>query len=195
MSDFNSLSPRARREAARALRNHKYDKTDTGLLVPSMHLRINGVFEVSAREEPYEPAPNMVVTEGLTHIIDVALSQATQKLAFYVALFSGNVTVANTWTGANWVANATEFTNYTEANRVAWAEAGAAAGSISNTASPALFTIGAGGGTVRGAALVEASAKSSTSGVLIAAARFSVDKVMAAAEELRVRYTLTASSS
>lgn len=195
MSDLNSLSRRARHEVLRAVRNHKYDRSEEGVVIPSMKLFIGGVFESAVGDGPWDVDANLVPTEGLNHILDVALSQATQKSAFYIGIFSGNVTVQSTWTGANWVANATEFTNYDEATRRAWTEAGVAAGVITNTASPALFTIATGGGTVRGAALVEASAKSAVTGVIIAAARFSVDKVMAAAEELRVRYTLTATST
>lgn len=195
MSELNNLSGRARRELSRALANHRYERTDGGIVVPSMKLSIGGFFEVAVGDGPYEIAPNLIPTEGLNHILDVALSQATQKLAFYIALFSGNVTPQATWTGANWVANATEFTNYAEATRQAWAEAGVAAGSVTNSASPASFTIGAGGGTVRGAALVEASAKSATTGVLVAAARLPADKVLAETEELRIIYTMNASST
>lgn len=195
MSDINELSRRGRRDLSQAVRNHKYEVTDEGLLFPSQQLVVGGYFEVSVNGGDFEKAPNLVPTEGLNHLLGVTLSQDTQKLGFYVSLFSGNVTVQASWTGANYVANATEFTNYDEATRVAWVEAGAAAGSISNTASPAVFTMGTGGGTIRGAALLEASAKSATTGVLIAAARFLTDKVMAEDEELRIKYTISATST
>ena len=195
MSNVNGLSRRARQELSRALSNHKYEHTDTGLLFPASGLQIGGFFEVAQGEGPYELSPNLVPTEGLTHILSVALAQGVQKLAFYIALFSGNVSVQNTWTGANFVANATEFTNYDEATRVEWQHGAVAAGSVSNADTPALFTIGAGGGTVRGVALLEASAKSATNGVLIAASRLPSDKVLAEDEELRVKYTISATST
>lgn len=195
MSDFFKLLSRARHELSRALRNHKYDKTDAGLYFPAQRLLLGGVFEASVNGGAYEAAPNLVPTEGLNHIVSVALDQGTQKLAFYVSLFSGNVTVQPTWTGANYVANATEFTNYDEANRVLWDKGDVGSGVLSNTASPAVFTIGTGSNTIRGAALLEASAKSATTGVLIAAARFGADKVMTEDEELRIKYTFTATST
>lgn len=161
----------------------------------------NGHFEVSTRKpgdaewSAWEIEPNLIVTEGLNYIVGSAMDGATPIVTFYVALFGGNVTPVNTWTGANWVANATEFTNYDEANRQTWANDAVAAGSIGNATTPAVFTIATGGGTVRGAALVENATKSSTAGKLIAASRFSTDKVLAEAEELRVRYVLAASST
>ena len=195
MSEMHTLAARHRREAQRALDTNKYEISREGVVIPSMKLAFRGVFETAGPGEDFAPSPNMIVTEGLTHILATSLAQGTQNAAFYIALFSGNVAVANTWTAANFTANATEFTNYDETARVLWAKDAASAGSIGNTSTPAAFTMSSGGGTIRGAALLSASAKSATTGVLIAAARLAADKVMAEAEELRVRYTLTASSS
>jgi hypothetical protein len=128
-------------------------------------------------------------------LLDVTLDQGSANAAFYIAPFGGNVTVAATWTAANFTANSTEFTNYDEATRVLWANDAAASNAIGNVTTAALFTIATGGGTIRGAGLISASAKSATTGKLIAAARFGTDKVMAAAEELRIKYTITGTSS
>ena len=158
--------------------------------------KVHGHFEVSYDSgKTWEIEPNLIVTEGLNYLLAAALDAAAQKTTLYIALFGGNVTPLAAWTGANWVANATEFTNYVEAARQVWDKGDAVAGSISNTATPAVFTAGVGGGTVRGAALVEASAKSATTGILIAAARFLTDKVLAETEELRVKYTISATSA
>lgn len=189
------LSARHRDEALQAIRRHKYEVTDSGIVIPSMGLAIGGVFEVAQGDGPWDVSPNLIVTEGLNHILSVALAQGTQKLAFYIAPFSGNVSVPGTWTGANFADNATEVTNYTEANRVLWAKGAVAAGAVGNSATPAVFTIGTGGATIRGVALLEANGKGATTGVLIAAARLAQDKVMSEAEELRVKYTLSATST
>jgi hypothetical protein len=141
-------------------------------------------------EGPWEVDNNMVVDQGIMHFLGATLDQVTQNSAFYIALFGGNVTVVSTWTAANFTSNSTEFTNYTESNRVLWANDAAAANSIGNDTTPAVFTIGSGGGTVRGAALLSVATKSSTSGVLIAAARFATDKVLAEDEELRIKYII-----
>lgn len=189
----NILAARHREEALQAIRAHKYDRTDSGIVIPSMKLAIGGVFEVAGNDGVWDVAPNLIPTEGLNHIIAVALAQGTQKSAFYLALFSGDVTVQSTWTGANFVTNATEVTAYT-GERQEWVDGSVAAGSVSNTASPAVFPF-TGAATVRGIALLEAAAKGATTGVLIAASKLAAAKVMANEEELRAKYTLSATST
>lgn len=164
------------------------------------HMLPAGHFEISTRKpgadwSPWQVDENLVTLEGRNYLLSAALAQGTQKLAFYVAPFGGNVTPQDTWTGANWVANATEFTNYTEATRQAWNEDAVAAGAVGNATNPAVFTIGVGGGTIRGFALVEAQAKSGTTGILFAAARLAADKVMSEGEEIRVRYSVSLNNS
>lgn len=190
-----NLMEKHRAEALRRLRNGQYEPTASGVEIPAMKLQFSGHFETQVGTGPWSIDSNLVVDQGILHIINVALDQAAANAAFYIAPFGGNVTPAASWTAANFTSNSTEFTNYTEPNRVLWANDAAAANAIGNTTTPALFTIGTGGGTIRGAALVSIATKSSTSGVLIAASRFAADKVLAAAEELRVKYTLTGSST
>ena len=191
-----NLMAKHRAEALRRLRSGQYEVSKNGaILVPALGLSFAGHWETQIGDAPWEVDPNIVVDEGILHILDVALDQGAANSAFYIAPFGGSVTPVNTWTAANFTANSTEFTNYTESTRVAWANDGAAANAIGNSTTPATFTIGTGGGTIRGAALISASAKSATSGKLVAAARFSADKVMAAAEELRVKYIISGTSS
>lgn len=192
---IQNLGQRHANEARRQIQLNKYEHTDSGIYIPKMGLNIAGQFETSINGGPWDIDANMVVTEGLNHIVGVALAQATQKTAFYIALQGGDVAVAATWTGANYTANATEFTAYDEATRVLWVDGSVSAGAVSNTASPAVFTISANSSVVRGAALMEASAKSATTGVLVCAARFSADKTLDDDEELRVKYTITATSA
>lgn len=158
-------------------------------------ISLQGHFEVQVGDGPWEVCPNLVVTEGINHILDVALDQGTANASFYIAPFSGNVTPGASWTAANFTANSTEFTNYTEATRVLWDNDAVSAGSIGNNTTAATFTMDTGGGTVRGAALISASAKSATTGKLVAAARFAADKTLTVGEELRVKYIITGTSS
>jgi len=155
-----------------------------------------GHWEISAGRAPWEIIPNIVVDEGILYLLNAGLAQGSQATALYIALFGGATTPANTLTAATFAGVQTEFTNYTETTRVVWAKDAAAANSIGNTTTPALFTMATGGGTVRGAALIAtASGKGATTGTLIAAAKFPSDKIMSAGEELRIRYTIAGSSS
>lgn len=190
-----NLMEKHRAEALRRLRNGQYEPTASGVEIPAMKLQFSGHFETQVGTGPWSIDSNLVVDQGILHIINVALDQASANAAFYIAPFGGNVTPAATWTAANFTSNATEFTNYTETTRVLWANDVVAANAIGNTTTPALFTMNTGGGTIRGAALISIATKNATTGVLIAAARFGADKILAATEELRVKYTLSGTSS
>lgn len=191
-----NLMAKHRAEALRRLRSGQYEVSDNGVvLVPAMGLSFAGHWETQVGDEPWHVDPNIVVNEGILHILDVALDQGAANSAFYIAPFNGAVTPAASLTAATFTGTTTEFTNYDETTRVAWANDAVASNAIGNNTTPATFTISTGGGTIRGAGLISASAKSATSGKLIAAARFNADKVMAAAEELRVKYIITGTSS
>jgi hypothetical protein len=180
----------------RAVRNFKYEMTEGGILVGGASgLLIGGRFGVSVNDGPMEWDKNLIVNEGLNHILDVILHNQAQIATWYVALFGGNVTPAATWTAANFDSLATEFTNYDEATRVEYNEAAAAAQSITNSANKAAFTIGVGGGTVYGAALISSNVKEGTSGKLFAATRFATQRVLDATDILNVAYTVNAASS
>lgn len=192
---IEGLAERHIAELRRHLRNHKWESTDEGLLVPEMGLTVGGVYGVQVADGPWEFQKNLVVTEGLNYNVAAALANGSQIPTWYVALFSGDVVVPLTWTAANWVANATEFTGYDEGTRQEFVEGSVAAGAVNNLASVATFTItGPGAATIRGGALVSNSVKSSTTGKLFSAARFGSDKTVDAGEQLRVSYSLTAAN-
>ena len=65
---------------------------------------------------------------------------------------------------------------------------------MDNSASRAVFTMNA-TKTIYGGALLSVSTKSSTSGTLLAAARFSSSRAVVDDDELSVRYSLTLTSS
>jgi hypothetical protein len=136
---------------------------------------------------------NIVVNQGLNDLLDVTLSGATQDTTWFVGLTDGTPTVAAGDTlasHAGWV----EVTAYDETNRVAWVDAGASSQSISNAASPAVFTINANGTVIGGAFL--AGVNTGTSGRLYAAGAFSGgDKTLADNDTLDVTATFTAAAA
>lgn len=190
------LMMKHRAELLRNLANGHYEKTDDGRIhFPKMGVDVGGTIYDSVNNGPWSAAPNLVVNEALNDMISDYLKSGTPPAAWYVALFSGDVTVAATWTAANFVSNATEFTNYTEAVRQTWTAGTVASQAVNNNASPAAFTLDTGGGTVRGGALISDSTKSGTSGVLYAATRFAQDRVLLAADVLSIKYALSMTSS
>jgi hypothetical protein len=138
---------------------------------------------------------NIIVTQGLNYLLDVALGGGTQYATFHVFPFSGNVTPVETWTAANVTANSTEITAYDEATRVAYVDAAASGGIMTNSASKASFTFNA-SGNLYGFCVVSASAKSSTSGVLFSGVRLtSAPKTFADDDVINAAYTVTLTST
>jgi hypothetical protein len=194
MQHIDNLSRSAALGVARDLRNHAYEKTDTGILFPRSKLFIGGAFKHSVNDGPAQIDGNLFTTEGLNYLLNAAFGGGAQIPAFFIAPFSGNVSPVATWNGANFAANATEFTAYTDGTRPAWTEANAANAAIGNTAAQAVFTFAAGGPyNIYGMALLSASAKSSTSGILAAATRFDAPRLnQQAGDRLAVEYVITA---
>lgn len=141
--------------------------------------------------------PNLVVDEGLTYALGNAFDGTTPSMtAWYVAIFTGNATPLNTWTAATVSALSTETTSqYSEATRPAWVEAGVVSKTIGNSASPASFTFQVATTDVHGAFLVSANAKGGTTGILAAASKFTSMRTLLDTDVLNVTYTLTASST
>jgi len=136
---------------------------------------------------------NLVVNQGLDDLLDVTLSGATQDTTWFVGLMSATPTPAAGDTLASH-AGWTEVTAYDETNRVAWVDAGAASQSITNSASPAVFTISANSTDVGGAFL--AGVNTGTGGRLYADGAFTAgNKSLDDNDTLTVTATFTAAAA
>lgn len=189
-------------EVAKAIRNFKYETTRSGVYLPASKMHVGGVFRhahapAGCAFGPWVADPNRVVNQGLNYLLNAALGGATQESAFYLAPFSGNVTPAAGWTGANFAANATEFTAYEGGSRLPWTTEASTAQAIGNTAAIAAstMTFSAGGPyNVYGLGLLSASAKGATTGVLVAATRFANPRTnMSPGDRLALEYVIAAS--
>lgn len=172
-----------------------------GLLVPAM---FSGLWEAVAhrvknhktgtREEIWRDViENIVVNAGLDHLLDVTLSGGTQDTTWFVGLTDGTPTVAAGDTLASH-AGWTEVTAYDETNRVAWTDGGVSSQSVSNSGSPAVFTISTNSTTVGGAFL--AGVNTGTSGTLYAAGAFTAgDKSLDDGDTLTVTATFTSAAA
>jgi hypothetical protein len=174
-----------------------YERSEGGILMPSDSLKLGGRFHVEhirAGEliDEFE-FPNLVVNEGLDHVLNTVFHGGGQVGTWYIGLFEGNYTPVPTVTAATITAAATETTAYDEAQRQPFDEAASSAQSITNSASKATFTMNA-TKTIYGAFLISNATKSATSGTLFSAARFTTAKAVAASDQLLVSYTFNASS-
>ena len=187
------------REIGRHLRNRKWEQTPGGILIDrgGMNALMNGAFIDALNGEDPQLSPNLVVDQGLIHVLNTVFAGAAQVTQWYIGLFSGNVTPQPNWTAANVVANATELTGYAPSTRPGFTVAPVSAPSLGNTGSEANFAFDASGPYIaRGAFLISVSNKGSTTGVLMAATRFAADRAgLNSPDELGVRYVLTAADA
>lgn len=139
-------------------------------------------------------SPNIIPTEGRNHVLDVILHDGSQVNPWYVALFKGTGTPSDSLTAANFASTLTEFTGYSQSTRVEYGEDDPSGGIISNATARSEFTINA-NDTIYGGALLSVNTKSSTSGVLLCAAKFASARAVLSGDALQVQYTLTLTSS
>lgn len=140
-----------------------------------------------------EDIHNLTTNEGLDEILDKFWKGSGYTAAFYVGLTDDSPTIAagDTMSShAGWA----EATGYSESVRQTLTLGTVSSQSVSNSASTADFSINA-TDTIGGAFITTNSTKGGTSGVLIGAAAFSVDRALADGDSLTVTVTLTASSA
>lgn len=140
---------------------------------------------------------NLVVDEGLTYILGNALDGTTASLAnWYIGIYGNDYTPQNVLTAATVSATAGELTTeYSEATRAPWVEAGVSNKAIGNDASAAAFTFTPASTNVYGAFLISDSGKGATTGTLCAAARFSSLRVMLITDILNVTYSIAVAAA
>lgn len=139
-----------------------------------------------------ETIENLTVTQGLNDILTQYFTGSAYTAAWYVGLvnnagftaFAATDTAAQIGGTNQWA----EDTAYTASVRQTLTLGSASAGSISNTASPASFTMNA-SGTLNGAFI--ATANTGTSGVLYGEASFSSTQPYSSGNVITVTITLT----
>jgi len=136
---------------------------------------------------------NDIVNEGKNKIFNTMFNDSTPvaNASWCIGLISatGFSALAATDTMAShpgW----TEFTSFTQANRVAWGSGNSVAQQATN-ATPATFNINA-AGTLKGGFVVSNNTKGGTSGILWATAQFSSDIPVTNGDEMKITYTVNA---
>lgn len=172
----------------RAIMDGRFEETEEGILFPRERTLVQGVFSYHKRGEPEEFAENMVVTQGRDYLLNVGLKGNAAAVNWYIAPFSGDVTVQATWTAATFTASATEVTAYESATRPSWTGGTVASGTVNSFAAKAEIKATSDAVVIRGAGMLSVSGKSATSGTLLAAARFPSTKTLDTDEILDIGY-------
>lgn len=184
-----------RKELQRSLDQEQFDVTEEGLYFPRQGIQVKGKYFDRINDGEWSCTPNLVVTEGLAHILNVALGSTAKPAGYYLALFSGATAPAANWTATNFPSTAVEITSttegYTNATRPVWTPSVASSGSISNMAATASLTIATAATlTVTGAALLTNSTRGGTSGVLVSASKFAVARTFQNGDVYQLGYEL-----
>ncbi len=137
---------------------------------------------------------NLVTTEGKNDLLTNYLKGSSYTAAFYAALVNNASFTAyaagDTAAQINGTNGWLEGVPYSNANRVTWTGGTAAAGSIDNSASPAVFNINA-TLTVRGAFLSTSNVKNGTGGKLYGEADFAAARSVLSGDTLNCTITCT----
>ncbi len=138
-------------------------------------------------------AENKIPNGGLDNILAQVFTGSTQITTWYVGLMNGTPTVAAADTMASH-AGWTENAAYSEGVRQTYTGVEGSQ-QVTNTASPATFTINAGSQTIGGAFIVQSNVKSGATGVLIAGAAFTGgNRTPASGDQIVVTYVISAAS-
>lgn len=188
------------REFMGYLKRRKYEQTDEGVYFPAAKVMAHGEYVHDVNGEDEQTVSNLLVDQGLVHMLGVEFGATSKISAWYIALFANNVSPANNWTAANFAATAGEITSgtegYSETTRQAFTAGAAASNEINNMASKAAFTIvTASSLNVYGAALLSSNVKGDTSGVLASATRFGSVRVLANGDIFNCGYRVQLSST
>lgn len=182
--------------AASALAQGDFQVTDDGILFPRQGILAQGEYFGRVNGGIWEKeGDNLITTEGLAHILNVALGAAAKPAGYFLALFSGAAAPAANWTAAGFAATANEITSmsegYTAATRPAWTPGVATAGSIDNLTAVASVTIATAASlNVTGAALLTNSTRGGTGGVLVSASKYAAARTFQNNDTYEIGYRL-----
>ena len=185
-----------RNELALALDREQYDLTDEGVYFPRQGVLAAGEYFDRINGGEWQRTKNLIPTEGLAHILNVAMGSTAKPAGYFLALFSGAAAPAANWTAASFAAAASEIVSLTEgyasATRPAWTPTNTSTGSIDNMSSVASVTIATSSQlNVTGAAMLTNSNRGGTTGVLVSATKYAAARVFQSGDTYEVGYRLS----
>ena len=187
-----------KQELAKAIHGDNFDVTEDGVYFPRQGIMAQGMYRERVNGGEWQYSKNLVVTQGLAHILNVAMGVAPKATGYYLALFSGATAPAPSWTAANFASVASEIVSTTAghsgATRPVWTPSPAVTNTIDNFGAAASVTIATTGTlNVTGTALLTNSTRGGTSGALISATRYPAARTFQNGDvfEIGYRFALT----
>lgn len=134
---------------------------------------------------------NMVVTQGRNRIISSGLTSTN----WYFVFFSKNITPDASWTAQNFNSLANEVVSYTSPTRPKWERSDVLEGGTDSYLNLCEVTASDNNTQIYGAGIVSSATKLSTTGVLLAAAKFDSPIILDIDETFRIGYGLQISAT
>ena len=190
------MSTKLRKELSRALHDEVYDVTEDGIYFPKQGVQASGEYFDRINGGDWQRTPNLIVEEGLAHILNVALGPKAKPPGYYLALFSGSASPQANWTAASFAANAAEIVSLTEGysnpTRPVWTPAETDTNAIDNMDAVASLTIATSSElNVTGAAMLTNSTRGGTTGVLVSATKYPAARVFQDGDTYDVGYRVS----
>lgn len=198
MKSHKSSNPFLMSALLAAVSANDYTNNEDGSITTGGGITAKGEYFDRKNNEEWQRTENLIPTEGLAHILNVALGTTPKPAGYYLALFSAAAQPAANWTAASFATTASEIVSSTEgyssATRPTWTPTNTAANSIDNmtAGNVAKVTIRTASSlTVQGAAMLTSSSKGGTTGALISASKYATPRVFQDGDTYEIGYRIS----
>ena len=187
-----------KQQLAQAMQAGAYQETDEGIYFPQHGITAKGEYYDRINEGEWSRTENLIPTEGLAYILNVALGTTPKPASYHLALFSAAAQPQANWTAASFASTASEIVSMTEgyssATRPTWTPTNTATNSIDNMATGNVAKVAiktASSLTVQGAAMLTSSSKGGTTGALISASKYASPRVFQDGDTYEIGYRIS----
>lgn len=196
MKSQKSLNPFLASALLAAVNANDYTTNDDGSITTGKGITAKGEYFDRINGGEWARTENLIPTEGLAHILNVALGTTPKPASYHLALFSAAAQPQASWTAASFASTASEIVSMTEgysaATRPTWTPTNTSTGSIDNMAAVAKVTMKTASSlTVQGAAMLTTSAKGGTTGALISASKYAAPRVFQDGDTYEIGYRIS----
>lgn len=196
MKSQKSLNPFLASALLAAVSANDYTSNEDGSITTGQGITAKGEYFDRINGGEWARTENLIPTEGLAHILNVALGTTPKPASYHLALFSAAAQPAANWTAASFASTASEIVSMTEgysaATRPTWTPTNTSTGSIDNMAAVAKVTMKTASSlTVQGAAMLTTSAKGGTTGALISASKYAAPRVFQDGDTYEIGYRIS----
>lgn len=185
-----------KQQLAQAMQAGAYQETDEGIYFPQHGITAKGEYFDRINDGEWTRTENLIPTEGLAHILNVALGTTPKPASYHLALFSAAAQPSANWTAASFASTASEVVSMTEGysspTRPAWTPTNTNTGSIDNMTSVAKVTMKTASTiSIQGAAMLTNSTRGGTTGALISASKYATPRVFQDSDTYEIGYRIS----